>query len=128
MACLVLVTGSLLAGGAAIAQESRETLEEITVVAPRLVTREVVGRTAVGGKVELISLTRRVNYADLNLENHADAMELEKRIDDTARESCDQLAKMFPLSDPNTPNCISEAVASAKAQKDKAVAAATTQR
>jgi len=126
--CLVLATGSLMGEGSVMAQQTSDILEEIIVVAPRLVTREEVGRTASGSKVELISLTRRVSYADLNLATHADVMELEERIDATAKLACDQLAEMFPLSDPNTPDCVSEAVAGAKARVDEAVAAASKQR
>jgi UrcA family protein len=115
-----------LASGTLCAQQSEQRLEEITVVAPRLVTRESVGRTASGGKVELILLTRHVSYADLNLAMHADVLQLEQRVNDVAKDSCEQLAKMYPLSDPNTPDCVREAVANAKAQMDAAVSAATS--
>lgn len=119
---------SLFAGfvitGTATAQQAGQGLEEITVVAPRAVTRTTVGRTNVGGKVELISLTRRVDYSDLDLAEHSDVMELQKRIDDIAKESCQDLAKLYPLSDPKTPDCVKEALASAKPQLDKAVMAA----
>jgi UrcA family protein len=75
----------------------------------------------------LVSLTRRVSYADLNLATNADVVELEERIEATARLACGQLAEMFPLSDPNTPDCVREAVAGAKAQADEAVAAVSKQ-
>jgi UrcA family protein len=111
-----------LDGGAARAQQA-STLQEITVVAPRLVTRDA-GRTAAGSKVELISLTRHVVYGDLNLTLHNDVMALEKRVNDVAKESCDTLAKMYPLSDPNTPNCVEQATKEAKKQIDQLATAA----
>lgn len=120
--CLAFLTGLAVEGPTAVAQSS-STLDEITVVAPRLVKR-TVGRTAVGAKVELISLTRHVVYTDLNLVRHADVMTLEQRVDDVAKEACEQLAQMYPLSDPSTPNCVEQALRSAKAQVDQVVAAA----
>src|SRR5512143_3103118 len=120
--CLAFVAGFAIDGGTAHAQQSG-TGEEITVVAPRLVTR-TEGRSPVGAKVELISLTRHVVYKDLNLTVHNDVMALEKRVNDVAKEACDTLAKMYPLSDPNTPNCVEQATKDAKKQVDQVVAAA----
>ncbi len=124
--CLAVVAGSAIDGGSARAQQAG-ALEEITVVAPRLVTRPA-GRTAAGSKTELISLTRHVVYSDLNLTLHNDVMTLEKRVNDIAKEACETLAKMYPLSDPNTPNCVEQATKEAKAQIDKVVTAAVKDR
>lgn len=118
------VVGGVWGLSAASAQQSGQKIEEITVTAPWAVTREVVSQTPAGGKVELISLTRHVYYGDLDLVKHADVMTLEKRVSDIAKNSCDQLAKMYPLSGPNPPNCAEKAVASAKAEIEKAIAAA----
>jgi UrcA family protein len=108
-----------------LAQQIEENgLEEITVTAPRLVTKQVLGRTSAGSKVELITLQRRVSYADLDLALHANVAQLETRVNDIAKEACDDLAKMYPLSDPKTPDCVRAAVAAAKPQLDAAVAAA----
>ncbi len=125
-ACMVLVASMAIDAGVARAQQAG-TLEEITVVAPRLVTRQA-GRTAAGSNVELISLTRHVVYSDLNLTLHNDVMTLEKRVNDVAKEACDTLAKMYPLSDPNTPNCVEQATKEAKAQIDKLATAAAKAR
>jgi len=124
-ACLALIAAMAIDGGIARAQPS--TLEEITVVAPRLVTREA-GRTAAGSKVEMILLTRHVVYGDLDLTLHNDVMALGKRVNDVAKEACDTLAKMYPLSDPNTPNCVEQATKEAKAQIDKVATAAVKAR
>lgn len=126
--CLMLLAGIATSGGALLAQQTAgDGLQVITVTAPRLVTKQVVGRTAgtAGGEAELISLQRRVSYVDLNLALHADVMQLEARINDAAKQSCDELAKMYPLSDPKTPDCVREAVGAAKAQLDAVVAAAS---
>jgi UrcA family protein len=121
---LTAVGTALLGLSPALAQQSGIKIEEITVIAPWSVTKEVVSQTPAGGKEELISLTRHVYYGDLDLAKHADVMTLEKRVSDIAKTSCDQLAKMYPLSGPNPPNCAEKAAASAKAEMDKAIAAA----
>ena len=122
---LVLVASVATGSGALIAQQNKDQgLTEITVTAPRLVTKRVVGRTPAGSEVELVSLTRRVSYADLNLALHTDVTQLETRIDAIAKQACEDLAKMYPLSDPKTPDCVHEAVRSAKPQLDTVVAAA----
>jgi UrcA family protein len=123
-ACVTAVGGVALGLSTAFAQQSGQKVEEITVTVPWSVTKEVESRTSTGGKVELISLTRHVYYADLDLAKHADVMTLEKRVSDIAKDSCDQLAKMYPLSGPNPPNCAEKAAASAKPQMDKLIAAA----
>ena len=121
-ASLALAAGVSGYGGAVRAQQTGK-LDEITVVAPRLIKQES-GRTAAGGKVDLISLTRHVVFSDLNLAMHNDVMTLEKRVNDVAKDACDALAKMYPLSDPNTPNCVEQAVKDAKPQIDRLAAAA----
>jgi hypothetical protein len=53
------------------------------------------------------------------------AGEIEARLNDVAQEACKDLAKMYPLSDPKTPDCVRAAVADAKPQLDAAIAAAS---
>ncbi len=125
--CLVIAAGFTLGGGAALGQQKDTSIEEITIQAPRLVQHKAV-RGIGPTNTELVSLTRRVTYGDLDLALHSDVMELEKRISDTAKEACEQLAKMYPFSAPNTPDCVKEAMASAKAQTDEVIAAAAKQR
>jgi UrcA family protein len=125
---LLILTGIAMSG-TILAQRTEKTslgefLEEIRVTAPRLVTKQVVGRTLAGSKVELITLERRVSYADLDLAVHADVTQLTTRVNEMAKEACADLAKMYPLSDPKTPDCVRAAVAAAKPQLDAAVAAA----
>jgi len=122
-ASLLTVAAGLFGVFTASAQQSGQKIEEITVTAPWSVGKRVVNQTPTG-KDELVSLTRYVYYGDLDLAKHADVMTLEKRVSDIAKESCDQLAKMYPLSGQNPPNCVEKAAASAKPQMDKVIAAA----
>lgn len=96
---------------------------ELVVVAPRLVRHEV-GRTSSGSPVELISLSRRVSYADLDLKVHANVIELDKRIENIAKEACEQLATLFPLSESSTEDCVDDAIDGAMAQARAAIEAA----
>jgi UrcA family protein len=122
--CLMVLAG-ITTSGVILGQQTEEIgLEEIIVTAPRLVTTQVVGRTSAGSKIELITLQRRVSYADLDLAQHANVAQLETRVNELAKEACDDLAKMYPLSDPKTPDCVRAAVAGAKAQLDAVIAAA----
>ena len=111
----------------AVAQDDgRLIMEEVIVVAPRLVKRETLGRTATGADVERITLTRRVSYSDLDLTRHADVLELESRVSNMAETACAQLADLFPLDtdDPQNADCVRHAKASALAQVDAAAKAA----
>jgi UrcA family protein len=120
------LVGCLLLGAEAGAQKVRvgDPIFELVVVAPRLVRREV-DRTNAGSPVELVSLTRRVSYADLDLKMHANVLELEKRIENVAKEACEQLAVVFPLSESTTADCVDDAVDGAREQARAAIEAAT---
>lgn len=118
--CLTIAACFALTGDAARAQDSNGAQEEVTVVAPRTVAREAGGAT----RDELISVTYRVSYDDLDLSMHADVLELEKRIDETAQEACDLLSKRYPLGEPSTSVCVKQAIEKAKAQANEAVLAA----
>jgi UrcA family protein len=79
---------------AAVAEQTAdqpEAMEGITIVAPYVVHRKVVGRSTIGAPVEVLSLSRSVSYSDLDLTKAADAAELKKRISDTAKDACDYL-------------------------------------
>ena len=102
---LVLAGASLVIAhdAAAIAQNTSEATgyhEEITVVAPHVVRRQVLKRAIAkqAMPVELISVQQRVSYRDLDLSKKSDADILEKRINDAAVESCKELDRRFPPS------------------------------
>jgi UrcA family protein len=66
----------------------------------------------------------KVSYSDLNLGTHSGAVELEKRIKDSATKACQQLAKLYPETTEGDTPCVQGAVKSAMAQANKAIAAA----
>lgn len=112
--------GLVVANSAAIAQP----IEEVIVTAPRTV-HQTIGRSSItGAPIELISIARQVSYADLDLSKTSDANELEKRVDDTARDLCQELDKMYPL-EPKDRNCVSKASDDARKQVDAAIAGKT---
>jgi UrcA family protein len=121
---------SAIADRTVFAQEgSSAPQEEITIVAPHLVQRKVVGRTAIGAPVEVISLPRPVSYADLDLTKPADADELRKRISETAKAACKQLDNMYPEGNlfqavPSDQNCVKTATREAMDIAEQVIAGA----
>jgi UrcA family protein len=85
-------------GFAQQASATPEATEEIRIMAPGEAERKIVGRTSIGAPIEVISLSRPVSYADLDLRRQADAAELEKRISDAAKATCKQLDATYPES------------------------------
>lgn len=127
--CLALGTGVLAGHAPGYAQDQPfgpMVMEEVVVIAPRVVRRERVDRTTGGGTVERVTLTRRVSYADLDLRMNADVMELERRVAGMAVEACEQLAEAHPMLDPEPSHedCIEEATEGAMERVREAVAAA----
>ncbi|HXY75696.1 MAG TPA: UrcA family protein [Steroidobacteraceae bacterium] len=113
-------------GAAAVAQQQ---IPEVNIQANRSV--KVVGTTPSGGKIEQVTLTHRVSYADLDLASSAGAQELTKRIDAAATDGCKQLDTLYPLNPPaagDDQKCIKAAVDSATVQANKAIAAAQQQK
>ena len=92
--------GLLSANSPAVAQApSSEAAEEVTIRAPYVVRREPLAR---GGaptgfsNPELISLSRGVSYADLDLSKAQGIAELETRVRTTARDVCQELNSRYP--------------------------------
>jgi len=106
----------------ALAQSTEATQEvQITAFKPILTT----GRDVRGGPVEMVQLSRRVSFADLNIATYSGATELHKRIASIARDVCHQLEQKYPGStDLPSGSCVSEAINSAMAQANAAIAAA----
>ncbi|MGB8365023.1 MAG: UrcA family protein [Rhizomicrobium sp.] len=119
-----LVGGMIVAGDSAIAQP----IEVITVTAPYVLHHQPAGRSYTGVPIEVISLTRRVGYSDLDLTTVSGVTELKRRINDTAKDACKQLDTLYPeaLYPPLTPkvDCVETAVDGAMAQANVAIAAA----
>jgi UrcA family protein len=119
----VLLTSGLCLTTAALADNTMDTI----VVEAGVMTKTVVGHTTIGAPIEEVTLTHRVSYADLNLATHSGAMELKRRVEETARLACEQLDKLYPFEDKETPTCIRDAVDRSESQVDEAIAAAEKQ-
>jgi UrcA family protein len=73
---------------------------------------------------QMVSITRRVSYSDLDLVTHAGVQTLEARINETAGSLCDDLGRRYGLDGFDRPQCVRDAVRGAMAQARTAIAAA----
>jgi UrcA family protein len=110
--------GCLAMGGASLAQQATE----VTVEAPHVEKTTQPG--AMGKRIPTLSIVYKVSYADLNLGTHSGAVELEKRIKESATKACDQLAKLYPETTETSSGCVQGAMKNAMAQASKAIATA----
>ena len=114
-----------LIGGMAMAQG----VGEITVTAPHAV-RQSAGSSSGGGRlpVDIVSLSRHVSYADLDLSTAAGVQALKDRVAATAKEACAQLDQLYPpVVNPaltTTTGCVQSTTDNAMAQVDLVMAAA----
>jgi len=90
---------------------------EIVVEAPHVQKTTIKGAPA-------LSIVYKVNVADLNLATHSGAVELQKRIKDSATQACAQIKKLYPDSADTQPTCVETAIKNATAQANKAIAEA----
>jgi len=102
--------GLLIANGPVFAQEP----EVITVVAPRAVVQKTAGRDPRGMPFTDVSVSLTVSYAALDLTKQSDVAEVEKRIDEAAKEACRQLDQL-PFTDPDA-DCAGKAAKEGKAE------------
>lgn len=105
--------------GAAVAQTPEpQSLETITVVAPRItytIRRDRASGSAVPQRIEVAEKTALVSYADLDLARTADLYTLESRVDEAASRVCGELAQQFPEGEPSTAVCARRAADDAMA-------------
>jgi UrcA family protein len=109
----------LMIGASALAQQT----EGVTVEAAR--QAKIVGRSSSGVPIEQITLTRKVSYTDLDLKTPAGSDALTQRVKDVAKEACEELDKLYPLTQKTAPDCTKQAIDSAMEQVHAAIAAAT---
>lgn len=129
---LTLTSIPVFAGQADPAQQSSNSQEQITVVAPRIMRSKVRGTSVTGfgvGYYDLLTLTHHVTYSDLNLTKPKGAKMLKKRIHSAANEICNQLAEAPParprlLNTQWSKECVHEAVTNAMQDAHIAIAAA----
>ena len=70
--------------------------EEVVVVAPHIVHKKTLMGTNFRMPVYMITVTRTVSYADLDLSTPSGAMELQTRVDDAAKAACAELDRKYP--------------------------------
>jgi len=115
------VTGLIANAGAVMAQQASDdqtgqAIEEIVKVEAQLQHRFDGPPSATGSRTEIFELKRQVSFADLDLRKAADVAALKKRIEVTAKESCEELARINPMPAWNSADiqrCARKAVASA---------------
>ncbi len=105
------VAASISLGSIVVAQE----LQEIVVTGKGLAVKPA-GTTASGVPIVEMSISYGVSYAGLDLASAVGAAEIEKRVNDAAKEACKDIAAKRPLQQFTT----SEAEC-AKAATDKAM-------
>jgi UrcA family protein len=114
--CIPLVAGLAIVSGSAIAQP----MEVVTVEAAR---GTVVGRSAYGVPIREVKIQSRVSYADLDLTSAYGALELENRIKETAKATCEQIKVAIPAEDSSQATCIKDAVDGAMKEAHKVIEA-----
>ena len=116
---LALTTfGALLVSATSLAQP----MPQVIVEAPHI--EKSIQTGLVGQRKEVLSIVYKVDYSDLNLATHSGAVELQKRIKDSATQACQQLAKLFPETSEGDTPCVQGAVKNAMLQANKFIAAA----
>jgi UrcA family protein len=109
--------GTLIVNGAVGAAEAED--EVVVQSTPNTL---IHGSPYTGTQV--VSITRHVSYADLDLVTHAGVQALETRITETAVAICAKLDRMYPVDGYDRPQCVRQAVRNAMAQARTAIAAA----
>ena len=119
------VAALALIATAAVAQD--EGHGSVTVRASHNVTVQQVGTGyATGAPIDLVSVSHRVSYRDLDLATPAGQRALKRRIEDKAREGCRQISQLYPgaISETSQRECVAAAVKDAMPEEDAAVASA----
>jgi len=114
--CISLVAGLAIVAGSAFAQP----MEVVTVEAARAT---LVGQSTYGVPVREITIQSRVSYADLDLTSAYGALQLENRIKETAKATCEQIKVAIPAEDSSEAACIKDAVDGAMKEAHKVIEA-----
>ena len=89
--------------------------ETVVVTGSRAVAEKNIGRTTLGVPIKEVSLTYRVNIADLDSHTAAGRAEIEKRVTAAAKAACDEIDRLA-LGGPTSPDdavCVKLAVEAA---------------
>ena len=115
----LVMLGTVVFSGAAFAQEPEA---EFVVSSSR--ANGLAYPSLPGVPVEVISVSQRVSYADLNLASLSGAEEMEARVRNTARTLCAKLDDKYPLAGIQQQNCVRDTVIKALADVRAAITAA----
>ena len=111
-----LVTGLAIVAGSAIAQP----MEVVTVEAAR---STLVGQSTYGVPIREIRIQSRVSYADLDLTSASGALQLENRIKETAKVTCERIKVDIPAEGSSQAACVKDAVDGAMKEAQKVIEA-----
>ena len=116
----LVAAGFAIASGTAAAQQTTE----IIVEAPRV--ERAAERTLGRGPIDIVSVTHRVSYKDIDIGTSSGAAVLEQRIKDAAKAACHEIDKLYPhkVPVPHDPPCEQTAFDKAMSQARTAIAAA----
>jgi UrcA family protein len=117
----LVASGFAIVGVAAVAQE----LKEIVIEAPRV--ERAKEHSALGVPIDIISVTHRVTYKDIDISTRLGARVLETRVKDSAKAACKEIETLYPLAPPGSSDCEKTAVDKAMVQVHQAIAAAGKQ-
>jgi UrcA family protein len=114
--CIPLVAGLVIVSGSVIAQP----MEVVTVEAARTT---LVGQSKYGVPIREVTIQSRVSYADLDLTSASGALQLENRIKETAKATCEQIKVAIPAEDSSQAACVKNAVDGAMTEARKVIEA-----
>lgn len=136
IACLSLAGAAVLsANGPALAKavSSKSGAHEVVTVTGPYTVSEKVGSpwlTDDGLPTEVISVSRPVSYADLDLSRTADVMRFRHRIRVAAKDVCAELDRRFPpeafMPTPNNHDCVGVTTRRALLAANRAIDAAAS--
>lgn len=81
-----------------------EKPDELTVTGSRFLATPV-GINYTGVPIKDVSLSYGVSLADIDLESAAGQAEMDRRVVAAARAACHELARLYPVSQPDTARC-----------------------
>jgi UrcA family protein len=89
---VVTAMASMMLGALAVGQDN--PVREVKIEASKVVTITEHSRTGIQN--ETVQLSRKISFSDLDLVTGDGAMQLEKRIRETAAAVCKQLGQLYP--------------------------------
>jgi UrcA family protein len=111
----LLCSGSALAeaptGGQMKPPPEDSVLTGVTVSVPRTIHRERYGMVS-----QVVNMSVRVPYGDLDLQTPSGVAELDKRITEAGNYVCRQLEVMYQIGLPDAYGCVKEAIGGAQPQ------------